>query len=207
MNPLRSSVTAAAVALALVACGGSEGGSGHGSGTDSSAMDHQASDTTAAGGVAIQAFNDADVLFAQGMIPHHEQAIEMADIALDPTTSAGDAVRALATRIKAAQDPEVEQMTALLTTWGKPLTMDMSAPAMAAMEGMMSPEAMESLDALTGPAFDAAWATMMIEHHRGAISMAEVVTSSGTSPEIRTLAEAIIAAQRAEIAEMEPLAG
>jgi uncharacterized protein (DUF305 family) len=60
------------------------------------------------------AFNAADVMFAQGMIPHHQQAIEMADMALDPSVGAGPEVLDLATRIKAGQDPEIDQMTALL---------------------------------------------------------------------------------------------
>ena len=66
-------------------------------------------------------FNDADVMFAQLMIPHHEQAIEMSDIALDPNTGASAAVIALATQIKGAQDPEISQMKNLLTTWGVPM--------------------------------------------------------------------------------------
>ena len=59
-------------------------------------------------------FDDADVLFAQSMIPHHEQAIEMADLALDPASGASTAVRELATRIKAAQDPEIATLRAWL---------------------------------------------------------------------------------------------
>jgi hypothetical protein len=66
------------------------------------------------------AFNDADVTFAQGMIPHHQQAIEMADIALDPATGASAQVRDLATRIKAGQDPEIQLMTGWLAAWGQP---------------------------------------------------------------------------------------
>ena len=71
-------------------------------------------------------FNDDDVMFAQMMIPHHEQAIEMADIALDPLVGASDAVKSLATRIKAAQDPEISKMKAFLTSWKERLTPDSS---------------------------------------------------------------------------------
>ena len=60
-------------------------------------------------------FNDSDVNFAQMMIPHHEQAVEMADIALDPLVGASDSVKAIATRIKSAQDSEVTTMKAFLT--------------------------------------------------------------------------------------------
>jgi uncharacterized protein (DUF305 family) len=66
-------------------------------------------------------FGDGDVAFVQGMIPHHEQALEMADIALDQTVEAGGEVIALATRVKAAQDPEIEMMTMWLDEWGQPI--------------------------------------------------------------------------------------
>ncbi len=59
-------------------------------------------------------FDDDDVMFAQMMIPHHEQAIELSDIALDPTVGASEDVRRLATDIKAAQDPKIAEMRALL---------------------------------------------------------------------------------------------
>ena len=61
-------------------------------------------------------FNDADVMFGQMMIPHHEQAIELSDIALDPQVGASEAVRTLAQHIKDPQDPEIDEMTALLSS-------------------------------------------------------------------------------------------
>ena len=64
-------------------------------------------------------FNNEDVHFLQMMIPHHEQAIEMSDIALDPTIGASDVVKGLATQIKGAQDPEITQMNKWLTDLGK----------------------------------------------------------------------------------------
>jgi uncharacterized protein (DUF305 family) len=67
-------------------------------------------------------FNDADVMFAQMMIPHHEQAIEMSEIALDPASGASAAIQDLAIRIRDAQDPEIELMKGFLATWGAPVT-------------------------------------------------------------------------------------
>lgn len=154
------------------------------------------------------AFNAADVMFAQGMIPHHEQAIEMADIALDPTVGAGPEVLDLATRIKAAQDPEVDQMTTWLTDWGQPLTMDMSdGHTMAGMEGMLTADELDALGELRGAEFDRAWMEGMIRHHEGAIVMADEVIANGKHPDVQTLAGAIITAQRAEIDEMRALIG
>ncbi len=154
------------------------------------------------------AFNDADVAFAQGMIPHHEQAIEMADIALDPTVGASEQVRDLATRIKGGQDPEITMMGGWLTMWGQPMQMDMGdGHDMSAMDGMMSVEDMDMLGAATGAEFDSLWLDMMIRHHQGAIAMAQTVKASGSNADVLALADQVIAAQQAEITEMESLLG
>ncbi|MEI6402259.1 MAG: DUF305 domain-containing protein [Actinomycetota bacterium] len=152
------------------------------------------------------AFNAADVMFAQGMIPHHQQAIEMADMALDPAVGAGPAVLDLATRIKAGQDPEIAQMTTWLADWDQPTAMDLSdGHTMDGMDGMLSADEMKDLAALRGAEFDTAWMEGMIRHHEGAITMAEDVAAKGEQPEVKALAEQIVAAQRAEIDEMRAL--
>jgi len=151
-------------------------------------------------------FNDADVIFAQGMIAHHEQAIEMAGIALDPTIGASPAVQDLATRIKNAQDPEIELMTGWLTAWGKPVQMDASGGHdMSSMEGVMTAEEMDALGAATGTQFDTMWLEMMVRHHEGAIAMAETVKASGSNADVLGLAEQITTAQQDEIDEMRAL--
>ena len=162
---------------------------------------------TVADGTKAVTFKDGDVTFARGMIPHHEQAIEMADMALDPNAGASAAIKAIATKIKAGQDPEIKQMTALLTSWGKPVPMEMAGHDMAAMDGMMSSKDMTSLGTLKGAAFDKTWATMMIAHHKGAINLAETVKTAGSDPDIQKLATNVITAQQAEIAQLQPLAG
>lgn len=152
-------------------------------------------------------FNDDDVMFAQMMIPHHEQAIEMADIALDPSVGAGKAITDLATQIKAAQDPEISQMKGLLSTWGKPLASDSGMDHGSMMSGMMTTDEMDALGKLTGAEFDKAWAKGMIAHHQGAIDMANDVLANGTNTEINTLAKAIISGQTAEIEVLRGLVG
>lgn len=160
-------------------------------------------------------FNDADVLFAQGMVPHHREAISMADMALAPDAQANAEIVALATQIKGAQDPEIAQMTALLQSWGQPLDMPgmengetmEGMEDMEGMDGMMSAEEMAALGALTGAEFDTAWANAMIVHHEGAVSMAQTVKASGANPEVLALAEAIITGQQAEINQMRTLLG
>lgn len=179
---------------------------------DSPSADTTATETTAAAEApssapaANAALNDADIEFAQGMIAHHEQAVEMAEIALDPNRQAGAEVIDLATRIQAAQEPEIEQMTAWLTAAGESITMDMSeGHDMSSMEGMMTAEQMDALAVATGTEFDTMWLEMMIAHHEGAISQSQTVKANGSNPDVLDLADQIIAAQQGEIAEMQAL--
>lgn len=184
-------------ALALLAgCGGS-------SMADMDDMDDMAVDTVE----SATDFNDADVMFAQMMIPHHEQAIEMSDIALDPTVGASDVVKSLAARIKAAQDPEITTMKAFLTSWKKGLTPDSSMDHSGSMSGMLSAEDITKLSTLRGAEFDRAWMTGMIAHHEGAIEMAKEVLEDGKDTAVNTLATAVVAAQDTEILEMKELLG
>ena len=146
---------------------------------------------------AVTDFNEDDVMFAQMMIPHHEQAIEMSDMALDPSTQASKTVIELATQIKAAQDPEIKEMKDLLAAWGQPLTAEMDHGS--DMDGMLSMDDMEKLGSLKGTDFDYFWAQSMIAHHEGAIDMAEVVLADGSNVEALALANAIVSAQATEI--------
>jgi uncharacterized protein (DUF305 family) len=187
-------------ALLLGACGSSDMGSMDMGSSDSSSVDMGYSIPESAD------FNDADVMFAQMMIPHHEQAIEMSDIALDPNTGASAAVIALATQIKGAQDPEISQMKNLLTTWGMPMEMG-SMDHSSMMDGMLSLEDMDSLGQLKGAEFDKAWAKGMIAHHEGAIAMANDVLANGKNSEILALANAVVSGQSTEIEILKPLAG
>ncbi len=182
-------------ASVVAACGGDDG----------AATDPPAAETTAAPEGATAAFNDADVMFAQGMIPHHEQAIAMAEIAVDPTTGAGPEVVELAGRIQAAQDPEIAMMKDLLGRWDQPLEMDTSDGHDMGDMGMMSAEEMDALVGLRGGEFDTAWLEAMIAHHEGAIAMATDVQAAGSNAEVRALAGQIVSGQQAEITEMRAL--
>ena len=194
------SVIAVVGALGLAACGSDNAAS-----TATQASPTQApADTTATDA----AFNDADVTFAQGMVPHHEQAIEMADIALDPNMGASNQVRDLATRIKGGQDPEIQLMTGWLTAWGQLMQANMgTGHDMSSMDGMMSAQEMDSLGSMNGAAFDTTWMEMMVRHHQGAIAMAQTVKAAGSNGEVLALADKVIAAQQGEITEMQTLLG
>ena len=142
-------------------------------------------------------FNDADVMFLQMMYPHHAQAVEMAKLV--PTRSQNQQVKDLATAIEGAQAPEMQQMTTLLAGFGKPAP---SATMSHSMPGLMTPQQMTELTGLSGAAFDKMWLQMMVEHHQGAITMANDELKNGTNADAKKMAEAIIAAQQGEIATM-----
>jgi uncharacterized protein (DUF305 family) len=162
-------------------------------------------DSTNSSASSQQQFNDDDVMFAQMMIPHHEQAIEMSDIALDPTIGASDVVRNTAKEIKSAQDPEIAFMKGVLTSWGKSVEMDASMDHSEMMDGMLTLDELTALGELRGGAFDTAWLEAMIRHHEGAVSMAQDVIEKGINQELIDLAGKIIAAQQAEIDAMKAL--
>ena len=151
-------------------------------------------------------FNDADVMFAQMMIPHHEQAIEMSEIALDPASGASAAIQDLAVRIRDAQDPEIELMKGFLATWGAPVDPEDGMDHSSMMDGMLTVEELDELAGLQGSEFDVRWAQAMIAHHKGAVAMAEDVLADGKNAETRKLAEEIIANQQAEIDELSLIA-
>ena len=187
---------AVALTATLAACGSDE----------SPSADTAPATEAPSGSNATVALNAADIEFAQGMIAHHEQAIEMAEIALDPNVGASPEVIDLATRIKGAQDPEVELMTGWLTAAGEPVVMDTSGGHdMSSMDGMMTAEQMDAMAAMTGAEFDQMWLEMMIAHHEGAISQSESVKSNGSNPDVLALADQIITAQQREITEMQAL--
>ncbi|MER8015281.1 DUF305 domain-containing protein [Streptomyces griseoluteus] len=188
---LLGAATASAVVL-LAACGGQQHTKAHGA---------PAAPATAG------AHNAEDVTFAQGMIPHHRQAVEMARLA--PGHAASDGVKALAARIEKAQDPEIRTMTGWLESWGEePPTagMDHSGHGgMAGMSGMMSADDMTALEKSTGADFDRKFLTLMIVHHQGAVEMARTEKAKGRDSRATKMADDVITAQSAEIRQMKGL--
>lgn len=144
--------------------------------------------------------SSTDVAFVQGMIPHHEQAVEMAELALAPKAKAGPKVKELAARIKNAQGPEINLMRGWLSQWGEA---EMAGGH--GTSGMMTQQDFSSLSQADGDQFDDMWLNMMIAHHDGAVEMAQSVKAQGSNPDVMSLADRIISAQKAEIAEMKNL--
>lgn len=151
------------------------------------------------------AHNSADVAFATDMIPHHAQAVEMADLAL--ATAVDPEVKALAQAIKKAQDPEITAMTGWLTAWKAPVPGTGMGHSMSGTSmGMMSDSEMAGLGKATGAAFDRLWVGMMTRHHTGAIEMATTEVKDGQDPAAKALAQRIITSQTAEVATMTAMA-
>jgi uncharacterized protein (DUF305 family) len=169
------------------------------SGMEMPATSGVASNAAPSSGTAPTAsFNEADVMFLQMMYPHHAQAVDMAKLV--PTRSQNQQLKDLATAIENAQAPEMQQMTTLLASFGKPVpaaTMNHSMP------GLMTPQQMATLEGLSGAAFDKMWLQMMVEHHQGAVDMSQDELRNGTNADVKAMAQSIITAQQGEIAKMQ----
>lgn len=147
--------------------------------------------------------NQADVMFAQMMMPHHQQAIEMSDIILAKDDIPADVTR-LAEEIKAAQGPEIAQLTQWLGQWGEP-TAPHGGHDMAEMDGMLSEEELGRLSAAEGTDAARLFMQQMIGHHEGAVTMAEEEIADGSYPPAIDLARTIIDTQQQEIDTMRGL--
>ncbi|MEU9117210.1 DUF305 domain-containing protein [Streptomyces sp. NPDC048483] len=204
----------AAGALLLAACGSNDHDmkdKSHG-GTSAPTASKEAGAKPAPG-----AFNDADVSFAQGMIPHHRQAVEMAELTEGRASDAE--IKTLAAAIEKAQDPEIKTMRSWLKAWGKPESsehnmpgmehgsggMDHGSGGMDGTAGMMSEKDMTDLKAAKGKDFDKKFAQMMIGHHNGAITMAKDEQKNGRNATAKKLAGDVIKNQAAEVDRMNKI--
>lgn len=191
----RATLLLAATTLTLSACGG------------------ESTPAESTGQVPASApYNDADVRFATEMIPHHAQALIMVDMATGRDVS--PEMTALLEQIRAAQAPEIEEMTDLLQEWEQPVPdnprdhggMDHDeAGGTADMPGMMDPEETEQLEGMSGPGFEQRWLEMMIGHHESAVELSERETADGEATDAIALAEDIVASQTAEIEQMRSM--
>ena len=186
-----------ALAPALVACG------------DEAPADTTPAEHTAANG---DTYNDADVAFATEMIPHHADALVMVDMTQGRDLTPG--LAQLTEDIRAAQAPEIEQMADWLTAWKVEVpetsrdhvnSHDMGD--MGDMGGDMGMDAddMAMLEGTDGSAFEEMWLEMMIDHHEGAVEMAQEEQADGLFADAVALAESIETSQTAEIALMEEM--
>jgi uncharacterized protein (DUF305 family) len=180
IQPMRRIVLAVAAMALLAACG-------------------QAEDNDTRAPAAPQP-NQADVTFTQRMIPHHQQAIKMAE-AIKARTTRPELVK-LAGTITTTQGEEIARMQGWLRAWGKPEAMAGMDHDQTMMLGMMGQGEMDQLMGLKGARFDLAFVDMMTRHHRGAIQMATTELKDGSLPEAKQLAQQIISAQQREVSQL-----
>ncbi|QCU79121.1 DUF305 domain-containing protein [Citricoccus sp. SGAir0253] len=217
---------ALAAALALAGCGGTDAGSDSGSETSSPAASATSSapasegssgsgpasaSGSASGAEEISAeHNDADVMFAQMMIPHHEQAVEMSEMLLAKEGVPAE-VGDFAQRVIDAQGPEIDHMDAMLGAWGAERASDEEMGGMdhgsgdAGMSGMMSEEDMAALEQAEGTEAARLYLEQMTAHHEGAVEMAREQLDAGQNPQAQQLAQQVVDAQEAEIEEMRAM--
>jgi uncharacterized protein (DUF305 family) len=203
---------ALASALALVGCGADSSEQDAGTAAETSAPAASAPEGTGTGpasGAAAEIsaeHNDDDVMFAQMMIPHHEQAVQMSEILLGKDL-VPEEVRDLAERVMDTQEPEMEQMRAMLAAWEAPATPDAAAAEHGGHgSGMVDEQGMNWLrEAEEGPEAARLYLEQMTQHHEGAIDMAREQVEKGSNPQAVELAREIVEAQETEIAEMEQM--
>ncbi|WDF32556.1 DUF305 domain-containing protein [Arthrobacter agilis] len=217
---MKRSLSLAALSLAAVltlpACG-TDSGDTSSSGTTSTEAAASASgadaEASTSGDAVSEEHNHADVMFAQLMIPHHQQAVQMSEMML-AKDGISPGITDLATKIKDAQGPEIETMTGWLDAWGEPLEPeggmdghdmgDMGSDA-DSMDGMMSEDQMADLESAEGTEASRMFLESMTAHHEGAVDMARTEIDDGENPEAVELAGMIIETQNAEIEAMREL--
>lgn len=160
--------------------------------------------------------NEADARFTMMMIPHHEQAVEVSELVLGRDGIDPEVVE-LAEQIIAAQDPEIELMEGWLDEWGMPSMGDAAGGGHGghggdgaddggdSPGGMMSDADLDAIEDAEGDEAELLYLEGMIDHHEGAIDMAQVVLGDGESTEVAELAETIIETQQVEIDLMRDL--
>jgi uncharacterized protein (DUF305 family) len=149
--------------------------------------------------------NTADVTFAQRMIPHHQQALDMA--AMVPSRTTNHKLVVMAKDIALDQQAQIDTLQELLERWGEPAAPDHAGHDGMGMDGMVDAATMEELPTLKGADFDDLWLRSMISHHEGAVAMAEPEIAQGKNPTAVKMAKIIVKWQQFEIGQMHAMLG
>src|SRR5688572_23731651 len=197
---LRSFATAALAGLVVGACAsGSRAG-------ESSDVEELKRLYQARTDSARMRFAEADVAFVTGMLAHHAQAIDMAELA--PARAESRAVRTLAARIVNAQRDEIALMERWLRDRDQPVPSVASDEHAGHLPGMLTAAELDELGRSTGQAFDRTFLAYMIRHHRGALTMVEQLLAADRAvqdPATFELASDIHVDQSTEITRMEQM--
>lgn len=191
-------IAAAAVLWLLVACGGGGDAAGEGQGGT------RASDAPVITGEPA-GYNDADVTFASSMVTHHQQGIEIAKLAQERSTN--PELIALAAKIVATQQPEINILNVFMVQWNenpenRTAPGDGDEGVEPPVPGMVDDATVERLTSLRGPQFDTLWLESMISQHKGAVAMARTEITDGKNVDAIAIAQTIVAGQEPEIGQM-----
>jgi uncharacterized protein (DUF305 family) len=145
-------------------------------------------------------FSDQDLMYAQMMIPHHEQAVKMAELATTRTTNSQ--VLNIANKIKSAQAPEI----AVMAAWLGSKASDMHAGHNMDMNGMLTGAEFAKLEKSVDAQFDQLFVTGMIAHHEGAVEMTQSILKSENLI-VKKFGEKVVKDQTAEIEELKKILG
>jgi uncharacterized protein (DUF305 family) len=188
----RTFAVAAALTLGLTLAGCSTGNTSSDTGSSSSSTS------------AASAHNDQDVMFAQAMLPHHKQAVEMSDMLLAKGSDVDTDVAALAKQIKAEQAPEITQLTSWLKSWGEPVESKHSGMGHS-MSGMMSDSDMTDLENASAKDAGKLFLQQMVEHHTSAVDMAKTEVDKGKNTDAVAMAKSIVSSQTEQITQMKDM--
>jgi uncharacterized protein (DUF305 family) len=180
-----------ALVAAIIAMGFSNNGDGHSGMSHSSMMD---SDEVSGTGQ----LTGADIMFLQMMIPHHQQAVDISNLALSKSKDAE--LIALATAIRDGQADEIIQMKQWLKDAGADIEMGHSMGD--SMGGMLDESELAAMKSATGSAFDHLWLLGMTVHHDGAIHMTQMIEDA-SNPTIKKFGQDIVSAQTAQLEQMK----
>ena len=142
----------------------------------------------------------SDIMFLQMMIPHHQQAVDISELAL--TVSKDSELLALATDIRDGQSAEIIKMEKWLSDSNSNHGMGHSMGD--SMGGMLSETELSDLKAATGKNFDLLWLKGMTVHHDGALHMSQMIKDAKNS-EIKRFGENIVRDQTAQIEQMKAM--
>jgi uncharacterized protein (DUF305 family) len=183
----------AGIALVLAGCG---------SGDNSDDAGSMANMDQGASAPAAKSWNDADVQFAQTMIPDHQMVAQMAAMAEQKATSPD--LQAVAKEMAAGQNDTVQMLTGMLTQWGKPTSGDMSGMQ---MPGAMTDKDMSMLESMKkGVEFDMMFAQMMVEHHKASIQMAKDEQANGANAEAKKMAADMVTQLDLQVSALQKIA-
>lgn len=187
----RTLAIAAALTLGLTIAGCSAGNSSSDAGASSSTS-------------AASAHDDQDVMFAQMMLPHHKQAVEMSDMLLAKGSGVDTGVTDLAKQIKAEQSPEINQLTSWLKGWDEPTESEHSGMGHS-ISGMMSDSDMNDLDQASAEDAAKLYLEQMVQHHKGAVDMAKTEVDKGKNTDAVAMAKSIVSSQTEQITQMQDM--